>query len=217
MSSKSTKKKDKDPKDDKKAAKAVKEKEVKAKKVKDSKKSDKKSTIKKAKKEEKVTKAKSDSKAKKKSKESDKEKFEIENNEPIVEKPKSRKGRKPKKQIEEKPLTGGIVVKKTRAIAVLDTDPKKVKQDKDKVKEAVKKATEINPTMRMCYRCSLPFEPAKDENICQSCDNYSSTRFDQLFGDEDPYSPQITIRTNKIARIIPRKRVVEVEDEEEDY
>lgn len=71
--------------------------------------------------------------------------------------------------------------------------------------------------MRMCIRCPMPFEPVEeDEVVCPKCKDHVETRFSQLFGDEDPYSPQPTLRTNKIARVIIRKNQKNVPEEEPD-
>jgi type IV secretory pathway component VirB8 len=71
--------------------------------------------------------------------------------------------------------------------------------------------------MRICFRCNTPFEPvAEEEVICPKCTDSVNTRFLQLFGDEDPYSPQPTLRTNKIARVIVRKNQSKLQKEKED-
>jgi hypothetical protein len=71
--------------------------------------------------------------------------------------------------------------------------------------------------MRMCIRCPLPFEPVEaDEVVCPKCKGHVETRFAQLFGDEDPYSPQPTLRTNKIARVIIRKNSNHKDEPERD-
>ena len=67
----------------------------------------------------------------------------------------------------------------------------------------------------MCIRCPQPFEPVEaDEVVCPKCKGHVETRFSQLFGDEDPYSPQPTLRTNKIARVIIRKNQKQQEEEQ---
>ena len=69
----------------------------------------------------------------------------------------------------------------------------------------VVKATKSEFGMRMCIRCPNPFEPVEEnEVVCPKCKDAVNMRFSQLFGDEDPYSPQPTLRTNKIARVIFR-------------
>jgi hypothetical protein len=81
-------------------------------------------------------------------------------------------------------------------------------------KKGGKKA--VNSKMRMCIRCPQPFEPIEEsEMVCPKCKVHVSNRFNQLFGDEDPYSPQPTLRSNKIARVIIRKNENR-EDPEED-
>ncbi len=66
-------------------------------------------------------------------------------------------------------------------------------------------APDRNPSLILCLRCFQPFEPLEKERLCPNCNELAKQRFWQLFGDEDPYSPQPTIRTSKIARVIPRK------------
>ena len=69
----------------------------------------------------------------------------------------------------------------------------------------------------MCFRCAEPFEPAfKTEVVCPKCKDQVDNRFKQLFGDEDPYSPQPSIRSNKIARVIIRKNNRQEEEEEDE-
>jgi hypothetical protein len=52
--------------------------------------------------------------------------------------------------------------------------------------------------------------------VCPKCKVHVSNRFNQLFGDEDPYSPQPTLRSNKIARVIIRKNENREEPEEDE-
>jgi hypothetical protein len=72
--------------------------------------------------------------------------------------------------------------------------------------------------MRMCIRCPNPFEPVEEEEVvCPKCKDAVQMRFSQLFGDEDPYSPQPTLRTNKIARVIFRNnKKNEIREEDRD-
>jgi hypothetical protein len=79
------------------------------------------------------------------------------------------------------------------------------------------KATKVDIGMRICFRCNSPFEPvAEDEVICPKCLDSVNTRFESLFGDEDPYSPQPTLRTNKIARVIIRKNQANLQKKEDE-
>lgn len=63
----------------------------------------------------------------------------------------------------------------------------------------------LNPNMISCYRCYKPFEPLNSEKLCADCEKLAQQVFHRYFGDEDPYSPQPSMRISKIARVIPRK------------
>ena len=70
----------------------------------------------------------------------------------------------------------------------------------------------------MCIRCPKTFEPLdKADVVCPDCKDAVANRFFILFGDEDPYSPQPTMRTNKIARVIIRKKDEVQENDEDDF
>ena len=102
----------------------------------------------------------------------------------------------------------GLAAPAKASIGADDSDQKTGVRRKGPIGSKSKKVVKTSKSefgMRMCVRCPNPFEPVEEnEVVCPKCKDAVNMRFSQLFGDEDPYSPQPTLRTNKIARVIFR-------------
>ena len=130
---------------------------------------------------------------------------------PLVAEPVSKKGIVSKPMVVKnestRPIHGSAAPAKTSVVAD-DSDQKTGVRRKGPIGSKGKKVLKTSKSefgMRMCVRCPNPFEPVEEsEVVCPKCKDAVNMRFSQLFGDEDPYSPQPTLRTNKIARVIFR-------------
>ncbi|MBF0244767.1 MAG: hypothetical protein HQL31_05795 [Planctomycetes bacterium] len=105
-------------------------------------------------------------------------------------------------------ITRGTAVK-----TALETAGNSLSAVEELPRKTVQKIPEGRENYIMCLRCQDPFEPLDGEYLCPNCMGPSEMRYNQLFGNEDPYSPKPTNRSNKIAKIIPRKAEDPVEGE----
>jgi len=131
---------------------------------------------------------------------------------------------------EESVTVKAVEVKKTNEVEKVEADPSTDAETQVKARSGLKvgvrrkgpvgaKSNELKKAapskstakLRMCVRCPKTFEPLeKGDVVCPDCKDHVANRFFILFGDEDPYSPQPTMRTNKIARVIIRKKEEEI-------